>query len=155
MNSICMTCMVHMQMVQFGLQNLLHSFTTFPFNLSHYQWTGRVLILLQSIIKVPNHHSNYRPYNYCSENLIHHKITSFLSEHSKLFPSQHGFCAGHSCQTQLLELFINGLKHSTTTPRHIKMENSRLALIYGINFLDFACAFDAVLHHKAVLEAFS
>ena len=39
----------------------------------------------------------HQPYKYYSEN------ASFLSEYSKLSPSQHGFQTGHSCQIQPLK----------------------------------------------------
>ena len=50
--------------------------------------------------------------------LVHCKINSFLSECSKLFPSQHGSRTGHSCQTLPLKpvpQWVEALNRNSST----------------------------------------
>ena len=90
--------------------------------------------------------ANYRPISLTCitvktlEHLIHHRISNFLTAHEKLSSSQHGFRAGHSCQTQLLE----SVRHwAETLNRHSSSH---------VIFLDFFKAFDSVPHCRLCLK---
>ena len=74
------------------------------------------------------------------EHLIRTNTPAYLSEYSKLSPSQHGFQAGHSCQTQLLECV------------HQWAEALNRRSSSHVIFLDFACTFDSVPHQRLCLK---
>ena len=81
---------------------------------------------------------NYRPVSLTCitvkilERLIHKSVMSFLDEHEKLSPSQHGFRNRHSCQTQLLQVVHDWAKTLD------KRSSTHVV------FLDFSKAFDTV-----------
>lgn len=90
--------------------------------------------------------SNYRPISLTCiavkllERLIHNHLSDFLTSHNKLSPSQHGFRAGHSCQSQLLETV------------HLWAKSIDDAKSSHIAFLDFSKAFDTVPHQRLLLK---
>ncbi|CAM4672262.1 unnamed protein product [Lepidochelys kempii] len=61
---------------------------------------------------------NYRPVSLISvlskliETIVKNKVVSHLDEHNLLGKSQHGFCKGKSCLTNLLEFFEGVNKHA-------------------------------------------
>jgi hypothetical protein len=83
---------------------------------------------------------NYRPISLtcicCKllEHLIVKHIMSHADTHNILYPLQHGFCTGQSCETQLLE-FIDDVT--------LNMENGKQT---DILVMDFSKAFDKVSH---------
>ena len=90
--------------------------------------------------------SNYRPVSLTSiccktlERLVKAEITSYLEGNKLLSDSQHGFRAGKSCATQLLEIM------QIWTDLFDK--NVALDCIY----LDFSKAFDKVPHKRLILK---
>ena len=74
------------------------------------------------------------------ERLIQRRLIKFLSDNDKLNTFQHGFRQTHSCQTQLLE----------TIHQLARTLNSGASS--HIIFLDFAEAFDSVLHQRLLLK---
>ena len=83
---------------------------------------------------------NYRPISLTSictkilEHIVYSSISRFLENNSKLTPRQHGFCTGHSCETQLVHAISDWAK----------------ALDHGyrsdIAIFDFSKAFDSLPH---------
>ena len=128
---------------------VLAFFFLFRLCLVHYQnqvdWTSSNITPL---FKKGSKHSpsNYRPISLtsivvkCLEHLIHHKISTFLTDHQKLSPHQHGFRFGHSYQTQLLE----------SVHQWAKSLDQRQSS--NVIFLDFVKAFDSVPHKRLLLK---
>ena len=89
---------------------------------------------------------NYRPVSLtcivCKlmESIIRDNIISHLNKYALIHSSQHGFTAGKSCQTNLIE-YLNTL----TT---LVDEGHNIDVVY----LDFAKAFDKVPHQRLLLK---
>ena len=89
---------------------------------------------------------NYRPVSLTSilvksvKRIVHKHIMSFVTSHTLLSDSQHGFREGRSCVTQLLQLL-----HSW----YSTLENCDLV---DVVLLDFAKAFDKVSHHHLLYK---
>lgn len=87
---------------------------------------------------------NYRPISLTSvvckvlESLIKDKITEHLDKFELIKPSQHGFTAGRSCLTNLLEFFDDVTR--------LLDSGKPVDVIY----LDFAKAFDKVPHERLI-----
>ena len=79
---------------------------------------------------------------YCKlmESIIRDNIISHLNKYALIHSSQHGFTAGKSCQTNLIE-YLNTL----TT---LVDEGHNIDVVY----LDFAKAFDKVPHQRLLLK---
>ena len=74
------------------------------------------------------------------ECLIHMRLFKFLNDNGKLNSLQHSSRQAHSCQTQLLETIhqlARTLDHGASS---------------HVIFLDFAKAFDSVLHQRLLLK---
>ena len=72
---------------------------------------------------------------------MEHMCSSLMNHaehHNILYPLQHGFCPGRSCETQLLEM-VNEV-----------VNNMQLGLQTDICVLDFSKAFDKVGHRRLV-----
>jgi len=65
-------------------------------------------------------------------------LMNHAEHHNILYPLQHGFCPGRSCETQLLEM-VNEV-----------VNNMQLGLQTDICVLDFSKAFDKVGHRRLV-----
>lgn len=89
---------------------------------------------------------NYRPVSLtcitCKimESIIRNKLQSFIENNNILRDSQHGFCKGRSCLTNLLAFFEEATKC---------FDVSRA---YDIIYLDFQKAFDKVPHGKLIFK---
>lgn len=101
------------------------------------------------VFKRGNKHSpsNYRPVSLtslvvvkCLEHLVYARISEFLDVNNRLSSCQHGFCRGHSCQTQLL----------ATTHEWAKSLNRGVST--HVIYLDFSKAFDSVPHQRQCLQ---
>ncbi|CAM5086896.1 unnamed protein product [Natator depressus] len=85
---------------------------------------------------------SYRPVSLISvpgklvETIVKNKIVRHIEEHKLLRKSQHGFCKGRSCLTNLLEFFEGDTKHVD--------KGDSLDTVY----LDFQKAFDNVPHQR-------
>ncbi|CAM5165119.1 unnamed protein product [Natator depressus] len=85
---------------------------------------------------------NYRPVSLTSvlgklvETIVKNKIVRHIEEHNFLCKSQHGFCKGRSCLTNLLEFFEGVNKHED--------KGDPVDIVY----LDFQKAFDKVPHQR-------
>ncbi|KAM7181807.1 uncharacterized protein RBU57_000458 [Macrochelys suwanniensis] len=85
---------------------------------------------------------NYRPVSLTSvpgklvETIVKNKIVRHIEEHKLLGKSQHGFCKGKSCLTNLLEFFERVNKHVD--------KGDPVDIVY----LDFQKAFDKVPHQR-------
>ena len=86
--------------------------------------------------------SNYRPVSLTSvvcrllESLIRDHISEYLNNNHLILDSQHGFCKGKSCQTNLLTFFD---KVTQEIDRNCEVD---------VIYLDFAKAFDKVPHYR-------
>ncbi|CAM4652894.1 unnamed protein product [Caretta caretta] len=74
------------------------------------------------------------------ETIVKNKIVRHVEEHKLLHKSQHGFCKGKSCLTNLLELFEWVNKHVD--------KGDPVDIVY----LDFQKAFDKVPHQRLLRE---
>jgi len=89
---------------------------------------------------------NYRPVSLTShlsklmEAMIRDRITVHLDEHQLIRNSQHGFTRGRSCTTNFLS-FLDEVSNVLDD-----CENADAI------FLDFAIAFDKVLHHRLLVK---
>ncbi|CAM4661225.1 unnamed protein product [Lepidochelys kempii] len=89
---------------------------------------------------------NYRPVSLTSvpgklvETIVKNKIVRHIEEHILLCKSQHGFCIGRSCLTNLLESFEGVNKHVD--------KGDAVAMVY----LDFQKAFDKFPHQRLVCK---
>ncbi|KAG6938185.1 hypothetical protein G0U57_007088, partial [Chelydra serpentina] len=92
---------------------------------------------------------NYRPVSLTSvpgklfETIVKNKIVRHIDEHNLLGNSQHGFCKGKSCLTNLLELFEGVNKHMDKGDPE------------NIVYLDFQKAFDKILHQRLLRKSSS
>uniref|UniRef100_A0A8C8SCV0 Reverse transcriptase domain-containing protein n=1 Tax=Pelusios castaneus TaxID=367368 RepID=A0A8C8SCV0_9SAUR len=90
--------------------------------------------------------SNYRPVSLTSvpgklvETIVKNKIVSHIEKHKLLSNSQHGFCKGKSCLTNLLEFFEGVNKHVD--------RGDPVDIVY----LDFQKAFDKVPHQRLLCK---
>uniref|UniRef100_K7F032 Reverse transcriptase domain-containing protein n=1 Tax=Pelodiscus sinensis TaxID=13735 RepID=K7F032_PELSI len=73
------------------------------------------------------------------ETIVKNKIVRHVEEHNLLDKSQHGFCKGKSCLTNLLE-FFEGVKHAD--------KGDPVDIVY----LDFQKAFDKVPHQRLLCK---
>uniref|UniRef100_A0A8C3I5X8 Reverse transcriptase domain-containing protein n=1 Tax=Chrysemys picta bellii TaxID=8478 RepID=A0A8C3I5X8_CHRPI len=86
--------------------------------------------------------SNYRPVSLTSvlgklvETILKNKIVRYVEEHKLMGKSQHGFCKGKSCFTNLLEFFEGVSKHVD--------KGHPVDIVY----LGFQKAFDKVPHQR-------
>lgn len=109
------------------------------------------LAFVVPIFKAGDHtdFSNYRPISLTSipckilEHILYTQIMQHLSSNNLLFPNQHGFQRGKSCESQLFE-FITDLHTS------IHSGNQTDAV-----FVDFSKAFDLVPHQRLVSKLHS
>uniref|UniRef100_K7EZH3 Reverse transcriptase domain-containing protein n=1 Tax=Pelodiscus sinensis TaxID=13735 RepID=K7EZH3_PELSI len=89
---------------------------------------------------------NYRPVSLTSvpgklvETIVKNKIVKHVEEHNLLDKSQHGFCKGKSCLTNLLEFFEGVNKHAD--------KGDPVDIVY----LDFQKAFDKVPHQRLLCK---
>ena len=89
---------------------------------------------------------NYRPISLtciiCKimESIIRDKLELFIENNNILKDSQHGFCKGRSCLTNMLTFFEEATK---------SFDVSRA---YDIVYLDFQKAFDKVRHDKLIIK---
>ncbi|KAG6933041.1 hypothetical protein G0U57_020115, partial [Chelydra serpentina] len=89
---------------------------------------------------------NYRPVSLTSvlgkvvETIVKNKIVRHIEEHKLLGKSQHGFCKGKSCLTNLLE-FSEGVN------KHVDKGDP-----VDIVYLDFQKAFDKVPHQRLLCK---
>ncbi|CAM4592116.1 unnamed protein product, partial [Lepidochelys kempii] len=89
---------------------------------------------------------NYRPVSLMSvpgklvETLVKNKIVRHIEKHKLLCKSQHGFCKGRSCLTNLLE-FLEGVN------KHVNKGDPG-----NIVYLDFQKAFDKVPHQRLLCK---
>ncbi|CAM4590202.1 unnamed protein product, partial [Caretta caretta] len=89
---------------------------------------------------------NYRPVSLTSvpgklvETIVKNKIVRHIEEHKLLHKSQHGFCKGRSCLTNLLEFFEGVNKHVD--------KGDPVDIVY----LDFQKAFDKVPHQRRLCK---
>ncbi|CAM5127487.1 unnamed protein product [Eretmochelys imbricata] len=89
---------------------------------------------------------NYRPVSLTSvpgklvETIVKNKIVRHIEEHKLLHKSQHGFCKGRSCLTNLLEFFEGVNKHVD--------KGDPVDIVY----LDFQKAFDKVPHQRLLCK---
>ncbi|CAM4478491.1 unnamed protein product [Lepidochelys kempii] len=89
---------------------------------------------------------NYRPVNLMSvlgklvETIVKNKIVKHIEEHKLLGKSQHGFCKGRSCLTNLLEFFEEVNKHVN--------KGDPVDILY----LNFQKAFDKVPHQRLLCK---
>ncbi|CAM5159894.1 unnamed protein product [Natator depressus] len=74
------------------------------------------------------------------ETIVKNKIVSHIAEHKLLCKSQHGFCKGRSCLTNLLEFFEEINKHVD--------KGDPVDIVY----LDFQKAFDKVPHQRLLCK---
>ena len=90
--------------------------------------------------------NNYRPISLCCvsckimESIVNDKLSSYITLNKLLSDYQHGFSRGKSCLTQLLyckNLWINSLNCKESV---------------DVIFIDFAKAFDSVVHNKLILK---
>ena len=92
---------------------------------------------------------NYRPISLtcvaCKlfESVIKSEMVSFLKDHSLLNSAQHGFVAGHSTTSNMLESL------NDWTVNIMNGHYSRVA------YIDFAKAFDSVVHSKLIVKCLS
>ena len=90
--------------------------------------------------------SNYRPISLTSvvckvlERVIKRQIVAYFEEHTVLLSSQHGFCSGRSCLTNLLDF----LEYSTDALD----KGDRVSVVY----LDFSKAFDKIPHKRLLIS---
>uniref|UniRef100_K7GG65 Reverse transcriptase domain-containing protein n=1 Tax=Pelodiscus sinensis TaxID=13735 RepID=K7GG65_PELSI len=89
---------------------------------------------------------NYRPVSLTSvpgklvKTIVKNKIVKHVEEHNLLDKSQHGFCKGKSCLTNLLEFFEGDNKHAD--------KGDPVDIVY----LDFQKAFDKVPHQRLLCK---
>ncbi|CAM4529159.1 unnamed protein product [Caretta caretta] len=89
---------------------------------------------------------NYRPVSLMSvpgklvETIVKNKIGRHIEKHKLLCKSQHGFCKGRSCLTNLLE-FLEGVN------KHVNKGDPG-----DIVYLDFQKAFDKVPHQRLLCK---
>ena len=89
--------------------------------------------------------TNYRPNSLTSvvcnvlEGVIKREIMAHFKEHTILLSSEHGFCSGRSCLTNLLDF----LEYSTD----VLNKGNRISVVY----LDFRKAFDKVPHKRLLI----
>uniref|UniRef100_K7F105 Reverse transcriptase domain-containing protein n=1 Tax=Pelodiscus sinensis TaxID=13735 RepID=K7F105_PELSI len=89
---------------------------------------------------------NYRPVSLTSvpgklvKIIVKNKIVKHVEEHNLLDKSQHGFCKGKSCLTNLLEFFEGINKHAD--------KGDPVDIVY----LDFQKAFDKVPHQRLLCK---
>ena len=90
--------------------------------------------------------ANYRPVALTSitckliEHIICHSLMEHLDKNNILYKLQFGFRHGHSCDTQLLQLF-----------QHLA-ENIHRKLQTDVAIMDFAKAFDTVSHQRLLAK---
>ena len=100
------------------------------------------------VFKKGNRHdpANYRPVSLTSvccklmEHIICRHILGHLDKHNILTPYQHGFRAGHSCESQLL-ITMQDINASFDNKKQI-----------DIAILDFSKAFDTVPHQRLLAK---
>ena len=93
-----------------------------------------------------NDPANYRPLSLTSsvckllEKIIRDDITLHLERNNLLSPAQHGFRAGRSCSTQLLEVMNDWAEAAEAeTP-------------VDVIYLDYSKAFDSVPHKRVLVK---
>ena len=91
-----------------------------------------------------NDPANYRPVSLTSiickvaEHIICSHVGDHLGQQQILSDANHGFCQGHSCETQLLLATHNLLKHHDCQHQ------------VDVRILDFSKAFDTVPHRRLI-----
>ena len=74
------------------------------------------------------------------EHIVHSSVSRFLEENNIICPRQHGFRAGHSCETQLILAIDDWAK---TTDRGSQTD---------VAIFDFSKAFDSVPHKRLLAK---